>query len=237
MNLRRLFKIKKAMDNRPNAGNHDTGDEMEKTMRHKEEEKTDIRDDNHEYEEARKRVMQLMGHGSLNMGSYADDVEVKMGLPEMNCYNVTILCDKLLMKNGKTREGILAITGEVFNYISILNLEQQSSGFRILKKVQEKDMPEVLLLKVSPEDVKEELIIPNKEYVWGGFTWGESYRKPDTLNPSDIVKTTHQVPTAKYGHRFILNFSVSGEFGLDMYFIPNDGGEPTWIFSKSFCCK
>ncbi len=173
------------------------------------------------------------------MGSYADDVDVLMGLPEMNCYNVTVLCDRLLMNKGKIREGVLAITGEVFRYISILNLEQQSSGFRILKKVEEEGRPEVLLLKVSPEDVKEKLIIPNKEYVWGGFTWGENYRKPDILGPFhfNIIKTTHQVPTAKYGHRFILNFSVSGEFGLDMFFIPKDGGETKWIFSKSFCCK
>lgn len=236
MDLRRLFGIKKAVDCQPKEGKHDT-DDMEKTMRHMEEEKTDILDDNHEYEEARKRVMQLAGHGSLNMGSYADDVDVKMGLPEMNYYNVTVLCDKLLMKNGKAREGVIAITGEVFKNISILNLEQQSSGFRILKKMKEKDMPEVLLLKVSPEDIKEELIIPDKEYVWDGFAWGENYRNPDTLNPSDIVKGTHQVPTAKYGHRFILNFSVSGEFNLDMYFIPKDGGKTKWIFSKSFCCK
>lgn len=202
-----------------------------------EKEKTDIHDYDHEYEEARKRVMQLMSHGSLNMGSYSDDVEVKMGLPEMNCYNVTVLCDKLLMKNGKTREGVLAITGEVFDYISILNLEQQSSGFRILKKIKEKDMLEVLLLKVSPEDVKEELIIPNKEYVWDGFTWGVNTPKHHPFNPFITIKTTHEVPTAKYGHRFILNFSVSGEFNLDMYFIPTDGSETKWIFSKSFCCK
>ena len=237
MFFRRLFMKKKAMDCQPKAGQHETGDEIEKPMRQMKEETAEKLDDEQEYDEAKKRFMQLTSHGFLNMGSYADDVEVKMWLPEMNCYNVTVLCDKLLVKNGKTREGIIAITGEVFKHISILNLEQQSSGFRIVEKKNEISKPEVLLLKVSPEDIKEELIIPNKEYVWDGFIWGDQYRYPDTLYPFDIAKTTHQVPTSKYGHRFILNFSVSGEFGLDIYFIPKDGGETIKIFSKSFCCK
>ncbi len=53
MDLRRLFGIRKAVDCQPKTGKHDTGDDVEKTMRCMEEEKTDIRDDYHEYEEAK----------------------------------------------------------------------------------------------------------------------------------------------------------------------------------------
>lgn len=183
-----------------------------------------------EYQIAYQHAKKVMRHGHLNMGSYSDDVDVEMWLPEMNSYNVTILCDRLLIKNGKIREGIFAITGEVFKYISIFNIEQQSSGFKILEKIKEEGKPDMLFLKVSPEHVKSELMIPNEEYVWGGFTWGKDERS----TPTNEEETTHTVPSSKYGHQFILNFSVSGEFGLEIYFIPKNGGDPIGVFSKSF---
>ena len=193
------------------------------------------------YEEVLQHIKQTMSHGHLNMGAFSEHVDVEAWLPEFNSCNVTIFCDRLLIKDGKVKEGIIAITDEVFKYISILNIEQQSSGFKIIDKIEKEGKPDVLLLKVCPEDVKDNLIIPNQEYVWGGFVWGKDFRgdqfDQNKGSSSHEKEKTHLVPTSKYGHRFILNFSVSGEFNLSIFFIPKGGGKPVWLFEKSFCCK
>lgn len=208
-----------------------------KCKRNDEKETLSLSDmENREYEDARRRLKIAMSHGCLNMGAYSEDVDVKLWLPEFNYVNVTVFCDRLLMKNGKLREGLLAITGEVFRYISIQNLEQQSSGFKIIDKIKKENGQEILLLKVSPEDVKNELIIPDKEYIWDGFVWGDEFCHLGDKGDNK-EKTTHLVPTSNYEHQFILNFSVSGEFNIDMYFVPRENQKPIWLFSKSFCCK
>lgn len=119
--------------------------------------------DDVEYARACQRVREIMSHGHLNMGVYSNDVDVEMWLPEMNNANVTILCDRLLVSKRGIKEGFFAITGEVFRNISILNLEEQSSGFKIVGQYKS-DGNEVLLLKNSPKYLKERLVIPDKEY-------------------------------------------------------------------------
>ena len=37
--------------------------------------------------------------------------------------------------------------------------------------------------------------------------------------------------------KYILNFSVSGEFNLEVFYVPEGDGKPVWLLGKSFCCK
>lgn len=67
----------------------------------------------------------------LPYSSCSDDVEVKLWLPEMNGVNVTIFCDRLI--NGKNEKGSpIALVTDLgcINCLSVLNIEQQSSGFK-----------------------------------------------------------------------------------------------------------
>ena len=77
------------------------------------------------------------------------------------------------------------------------------------------------------------LIEPNV-FEYGFFEWGNGSISPLA---SSIEETTHNLPTSRYGHHFILNFTVLGEFNLDIFFIEKDGNIPVRIFQKSFCCK
>ena len=205
--------------------------------------KSQSNSDQNEYEQICQQVIDslerrdftdLSNQMYLNMGSYSEILDVHLWLPEMNRMNVTILCDRLVLMEKGIREGVFAITGEVYKYISVSNLEQQSSGFKIVEKANLEKRPNVLLLKVGPEYVKRELVIPNREYVEDGFEWRKD--SFSTIAPP-IEETTHNVPTSKYRHHFILNFTVLGEFNLDIFFIEKDGKIPVKIFRKSFCCK
>ena len=173
-----------------------------------------------------------MGHGHLNMGQYADDIDVKMWLPEMNSVNTTIFCDRLIEKYN---DGIIAIRTEL-SCISTLNIEYQSSGFSVMKEDHENG---IMLLKVDPSKIKKHLFIPKK---WmSGFIWSENYMQHGIIyKPKNMLFCTelhyNKVPIQPYAHKYILDFSVSGEFSLEIYFM-NKKNEPFMIFSKSYCCK
>lgn len=176
-----------------------------------------------EYEVTYQRVTQIMSHGNMNNGSYCDEVDVLLWKPEFNGVNVTILCDRLVMDDlHQHKYGRLFLHTDL-NCISILNIEQQSSGFKMITPIE--DDSAFVALEISPSNIKDELIIPDKPRT--GFKWG-SYIS---------VKTSHLVPTSRYGHRFILNFSVSGEFDIDIYYYCEGMKAPKCIFEKSFCCK
>lgn len=174
----------------------------------------------------------MIEHGHLNMGFYSNDIDVEMWLPEMNM-NTTIFCDRLMDKN---KDGFLAIHTDL-NCISTLNIEYQSSGFT----VQEADIEKgILLLKADPSKIKDELFVPKD--VFSGFMFSGNYRKPGKSNNLDdqlldIDAHYNRVPTKPFGHKYILNFSVSGEFHLEIYYLRNAVEEPSLIFSKSYCCK
>jgi len=172
-------------------------------------------------------IENFMGHGHLNMGTYSDDVDVSLWLPEMNSVNVTMFCDRLIEKSNEPGGFIFLITdkGDI-NCLSILNIEDQSSGFEIYKQ-EYNENKDILIMKVTPSKIKKELRIPND--CWSGFIWGNQQ--------SDHSILSHGVPTSKYNCKYILNFSVSGEFNLEVYYVPVGEGKPVWLFGKSFCCK
>ena len=187
-----------------------------------------------EYEKARERIKKKMEHGNLLCGSYCEDVDVKLWLPEMNAVNTTILCDRLIAKYGF---GCMFLHTEL-SCISQLNIEYQSSGFHLIDTIKETNM-EMLVLKADPTYIRSNLFIPNE---WEtGFTWSPIVQKYGFVRPKYIPfendRHYQKVPTSQYGHKFILNFSVSGEFGLEIYFLSENEEEPMLIFSKSYCCK
>ena len=217
-------------------GHRDTGNVNEEYVCQMME-RTDQEKDDAEYEIAKMQIIQMMGHGHLNMGKYADDVDVEMWLPEFHNRNVTILCDRLVMDDiHNNRKGFLILhTGtNDLDCLSLLNLEQQSSGFKIVDRIE--DNFGAIVLEVTPSYVKDELIIPDNP--WLGFSWGQEFGFYDDATNSIIHPlTSKKVPISTYGHLFILNFTVSGEFNLDIYYIRKGDDEMRWIFSKSFCCK
>ena len=180
-----------------------------------------------EKEEVDLNIENVMRHGYLNMGSYSDYVDVRLWLPEMNGINVTMFCDRLLEKYDEPDGFIFLITdkGDI-NCLSILNIEDQSSGFEIYKQ-ESSEGKDLLIMKVNPSKIKKELRIPDD--CWSGFAWGN--HQLDRPIPS------HGVPISMYNCRYILNFSVCGEFNLEIYFVSEAEEKPVWLLGKSFCCK
>lgn len=172
-------------------------------------------------------IENIMGHGHLNMGSYSDDVDVHLWLPEMNSVNVTMLCDRLVEKGNETDGFIFLITdkGDI-NCLSVFNIEDQSSGFEIYRQ-ESNENKDILIMKVSPNKIKKELRIPDD--CWSGFVWGN--------HQSDRPIPSHGVSTSKFNCKYILNFSVCGEFNLEIYYVPEGEGATVRLLKKSFCCK
>ena len=187
-----------------------------------------------EYEKARQVVKDKLAHGWLPSGNYHEDIDVKLWLPEMNAVNTTILCDRLI---GKYGHGLFFIITEL-DCISTLNIEYQSSGFQIVDTIKN-EPPEMLVLKTTPNKIKKYLFIPKR---WtSGFPWDPinqkyGFRKPSPGPFWEDIRYKN-VPTASLQNYYILNFSVSGEFGLEIIFVPEKGEEPFLIFQKSYCCK
>ena len=185
-----------------------------------------------EQDEIYHRLKEAMSHVHLNMSAYCDDVDAKLWLPEFNGINTTLFCDRLLKKHGERGYFLMRIDTQDLNCVSLLSLEQQSSGFKLCEvlKGEKWNDPGTIILEVDPKYVKEELTILNKEHKWEAFGWDN--QKP-VLEPTH----THQVPTSQFGHSYILNFSVSGEFDLEIYYMPTPVAQPIWVMGKSYCCK
>ena len=168
-----------------------------------------------------------IGHDHFCMGSYSEDVDVTLWLPEMNSANVTIFCDRLFEKYNAFNGFIFLITGkDDIDCLSLLNIEDQSSGFEICKQSSTKDKG-ILIMRANPCKIKDALKIPDDYSL--GFKWGNN--QPDRPIPSNSV------PTSQYNSKYILNFSVSGEFDLNVYYLPNESENAIWLLGKSFCCK
>ncbi len=165
-------------------------------------------------------------HGHPNMDLTSEDVDVSLWLPEMNGANVTIFCDRLLERYDFEGFIFLITAKDDIDCLSVLNIGDQSSGFEIYKQesIEDKSM---LIMRVNPSKIKKELKIPDD--CRSGFTWGK--HQPDRPIPS------HSVPTSRYNSRYILNFSVSGEFDLGIYYLPYYGNDAICLLNKCFCCK
>ena len=113
-----------------------------------------------------------------------------------------------------------------------MSLEQQSSGFKLcdVLRGEKWNDPGTIILEVGPKYVKEELTIMNEDKKWEAFGW-------DNQNSTSILGHTHQVPTSQFGHSYILNFSVCGEFNLEIYYVSDLDAQAIWVFRKGYCCK
>ena len=180
-----------------------------------------------DYAHAYQRIIDLLDKENRFIDYCSDDVHVKLWLPAMNGVNVTILCDQFFRRQHEKYALIALVTdkGDI-NCLSVLNIEQQSSGFKIIKQL-ESDNKVALVMEIRSDMVKTELSIPNNYD--NGFVWGNKQNG----RPME----SHGVPNSRYKCNYILNFSVCGEFNLDTYYIPLNHAEPIMMFSKVFCCK
>lgn len=178
-------------------------------------------------DEERELISKCVAHGCLDMGTHSADVDVEQWLPEMNAVNVTLLCDRLIDAEPDGLMLLVTRKGDI-DCLSVLSIEGQSSGFMLYKRLCYENKG-VLLMKTCTSLIKQNLIIPDSGYWQSGFVWGEHH--PYCLVPK------HSVPTEKYKNKYILNFSVSGEFDLDIYYCSKTEGLPRHILSQSYCCK
>lgn len=173
------------------------------------------------------------------------EVYVELWLEEMNSVNVTLFCDKLF--NGMNNpQGYFFLRTDFDDMccLALWNIEEQSSGFRMVD-VYKDGKYGYIVMQVCPKDVKKKLIIPNKgnkdglSASWLGFVHESDlvnwFQQRDKLSKPEIP--THLLSTKKYGNKYILNFSVVGEFDLDIFYIEGKGYEPKLVFSRGFCCK
>lgn len=186
----------------------------------------------HKSDEIYRRLIEAMSQGHLNMGAYCDDVDVKLWMSEFNGINTTLFCDRLLKKHGQKGYFLLRTNTQDLNCVSLLTLEQQSSGFKLCEVLKGENWNDqgTVILKVGSAYVKDELTIMNKDNKWEAFGC-------HSQNPASILGHTHQVPTSQFGHSYILNFSVGGEFDLEIYYMPDPDAQAIWVLGKEYCCK
>lgn len=185
-----------------------------------------------EQDEIYRRLKEAISHGHINMGAYCEDVDVKLWLPEFNGINTTLFCDRLLKKYEEKGYFLLKTKTRDLNCVSLMSLEQQSSGIKLcdVLRGEKWNDPGTIILEVGPKYVKEELTIMNEDKKWEAFGW-------DNQNSTSILGHTHQVPTSQFGHSYILNFSVCGEFNLEIYYVSDLDAQAIWVFRKGYCCK
>ena len=152
------------------------------------------------------------------MGTCSDEVSVGLWLPEFNSENVTLFCDRLLQSDESESFIVLVTRTCDLNCIKYGTLNMQSSGFRVYEIVRGigDDALSAIILKASSEYLVEGLEIPSR----------------DTLGDGSVVT----VPCRNYDSRYILNFSVGGEFELDICCLRPDRALKC-LFGKSFSCK
>ena len=178
-------------------------------------------------EQLRLYLHELLEHEYPKTALYSKDVSVMLWLPEMNGVNVTMFYDAFLKKYDTPNGYVFLVTSkDNIDCLSVLNIDAQSSGFRFVKKIcgDKKDM---LIMQVCPANVKQELNIPD-DYEQG-FVWGNN--RPGKSIPS------HGVDCSKYKNNYILNFSVSGEFNLNVFYLPLSGDGLVHLYANSFECK
>lgn len=127
----------------------------------------------------------------------------------------------------------ISSSGCFIGCFSYWNIEEQSSGFRMKDYIvgENRNDPASVILEVNPSYVKDELIVPNEE--------GEGFYKLGKPK-SDLVFTdsnSRRISTAHFGHDYILNFSVGGEFKLEIDYYVEGEDDLRQIFKKGFCCK
>lgn len=162
-----------------------------------------------------------------------ESVQVRLWMPEISSVSVTLFMDAFVSR-FMPYGGFLYLLPEDTKYIGIHSIEDMSSGFRIVNTgVSEKN--DFVRIEVSQVFVKDKLTIPNSPFA--GFAW-------ETDNSFfSKEKGTHDVPTFRFGHKYILCIPVCGEFGLGIYYQPRlhpsiDKYAPiSFLWGRAFYCK
>ncbi len=199
-------------------------------------------------EAVQNRVKRLLGLGypvwndSLQK---CDLLEVKLWDPDYSTANVTICCNRLLDHFGHA--GTIVIDTEV-SCISWRNIEYQSCGFELIHIEHKPDdggaSKALFYLRVKRN--RETLFIPkgnlNQD---NGFSWRMRQNEikqltyPDYQLPPDVITNYRPVEPHFYvpGYQYILSFTVTGEFNLEAYFVPDKADVHIPIYGGGFCCK
>ena len=155
-------------------------------------------------------------------------IDARFWMKEFGGCNVTLLLDDFFEKTSKS--GIIyCLTGEArsaAHYISVLTLDGLSSGVRVADRF-DYEGEGILALEVHPLLVKHLLLVPEDPFA--GFTW-KPYK-------ADYIIKSRAMETLELNNRFILNFAVSGEFNLSLWYVPEGNSNPIYMFSKGFYCK
>lgn len=155
-------------------------------------------------------------------------VDYRVWLEDFGAISVTLLLDRFVNKY-MPEGGYIYLLPEDTKYIGLMSLEDMSSGFKIVNSGPS-PMGEFVRLSVSPENLKDVLIVPNNPF--RGFSWCNS----DSFYSKQYGNGEHKVLKFKYGHKYILNIPVSGEFELAIFYQPK--GKPVkFLTSRQFCCK
>lgn len=155
-------------------------------------------------------------------------VEYNLWNEDFGSICITLLLDnfiKMFLPEG----GWLYLLPEETRNIGLRTLEDMSSGFEIINSGPSEN-GEFLRIAVSTDKVKDELIVSDNPYRC--FTWCDC----DLFFSNKYGSGEHKVLTSKYGHKYILNIPVSGEFNLSIYYQPK-GKDVKFLMNKQFCCK
>lgn len=168
-----------------------------------------------------------------------DDVDVSFYLRDMNAPNVTIFCDRLL-NDSTLPEGYFLLMIDDIDCLAVLNIEEQSSGFKILHKWKYGERQWILVMEAARCYITETLKIPHNYF--DGFVWhNERFRQESVylqnpLYPNRFIPT-YDVRRSRFQNEFILNFTIFDEFYLEVYYFPIKEGKPACLFRKCFCYK
>ncbi len=163
--------------------------------------------------------------GGKGVFAAESDVDVELWLPEMNGVNVTLFCDYLINEpvnvNGSF---VIWLKKEEMRKVAFKSLEMQSSGFKIVRKI-DIGLYVGVVVQASKDMVKKELSIP---YMYeDGFGWGKQIQ-------DDESTSVNKIAVSDYHHNYILNFSVDENANLKIFFFPADNRMP-WLIYENDC--
>lgn len=156
------------------------------------------------------------------------EVEYNLWNEDFGSICITLLLDNFI-KRYLPEGGWIYLLPEETRNIGYKTLEDMSSGFKIVNSGPS-ESGEFIRIAVSPDKLKADLTVSDNPY--RGFTWCDA----DLYFSNKYGSGEHKVPTSKYGHKYILNIPVSGEFTLSIYYQPK-GKDVKFLMNKQLCCK
>lgn len=157
-----------------------------------------------------------------------DEVRLDFWLPCIGYSAVTMIFDGLMEHLGHSDIFVGIVVDDTCpasNYINTGTIEEMSSGFKLLTQIND-PKSNIILLRGSEKALKPVVTVRND--LFDGFFWNENApNKPGQ----------RQVPTSSFGGKYVLNFTVSGEFNASVYVYDPRTNKKFIAFSKSFSCK